>query len=257
MLDHLSLPVADYARSRAFYDACLAALGYRLVMEMTDLPEFIAAGYGPPGDQPEPQFWIGAGREPGPAPVTPDGQHIAFAAGDHAAVDAFMQQHSRPVVGTTGRLGCARTITPTTTLPSSSTPTATAWRPCAIGRAEPAAPGDQRPAPGQPDQSRGAGRAAGVSGRLADRGGRRGRELRADRCGSRPARRPIRQGHLGPWQPRAVVDARARRRAAGCGPIRGAGGPDPGPGRGDAGRPFPGMGGAGRAGRRGAPVHAL
>jgi catechol 2,3-dioxygenase-like lactoylglutathione lyase family enzyme len=64
MIDHISLPVADYARSRAFYDKAMGALGYKVAMEMTDSPEFIAAGYGP-ADRPEPGFWIGSGREPG------------------------------------------------------------------------------------------------------------------------------------------------------------------------------------------------
>jgi catechol 2,3-dioxygenase-like lactoylglutathione lyase family enzyme len=88
MIDHLSLPVSDYARSRAFYDKVLGALGYKVAMEITDSPEFIGAGYGNPGG-PEPAFWIGASREAGPAPSTPEGQHIAFKAPSRAAVDAF------------------------------------------------------------------------------------------------------------------------------------------------------------------------
>jgi catechol 2,3-dioxygenase-like lactoylglutathione lyase family enzyme len=88
MIDHFSLPVSDYARSRAFYDKALGTLGYNLLMEMTDSPDYVAAGYGP-ADLPEPAFWIGAGRIPGPPPVTPEGQHIAFRAPDRAAVDAF------------------------------------------------------------------------------------------------------------------------------------------------------------------------
>lgn len=88
MIDHISLPVSEYARSRAFYDKALGVLGYKVAMEITDAPDFIGAGYGP-ADLAEPAFWIGAGRTPGPAPVTPDGQHIAFQAPDHAAVDAF------------------------------------------------------------------------------------------------------------------------------------------------------------------------
>ena len=46
MIDHLSLPVSDYARSRAFYDKALGALGCKVVMEITDAPDFIGAGYG-------------------------------------------------------------------------------------------------------------------------------------------------------------------------------------------------------------------
>jgi catechol 2,3-dioxygenase-like lactoylglutathione lyase family enzyme len=88
VIDHLSLPVSDYARSRAFYDKALGALGYKVAMEVTDSPEYVGAGYGDPG-APEPAFWIGASREPGPPPVTPEGQHVAFRAASRAAVDAF------------------------------------------------------------------------------------------------------------------------------------------------------------------------
>jgi catechol 2,3-dioxygenase-like lactoylglutathione lyase family enzyme len=88
MIDHISLPVSDYARSRAFYDKVLGALGYKVAMEIADAPDFIGAGYGP-ADLPEAAFWIGAGRTPGPPPVSPVGQHIAFQAPDRPAVDAF------------------------------------------------------------------------------------------------------------------------------------------------------------------------
>ena len=63
MLDHISLAVADYERSWAFYDQVLAALGHRRVMEITDAPEYVAAGYG--ASEHEPAFWIGGAREPG------------------------------------------------------------------------------------------------------------------------------------------------------------------------------------------------
>ena len=88
MIDHLSLPVSDYARSRAFYDKALEALGCKVVLEITDAPDFIGAGYSAPGS-PAPSLWIGAARVPVAAPVTPEGQHIAFKAPSRAAVDAF------------------------------------------------------------------------------------------------------------------------------------------------------------------------
>lgn len=88
MIDHLSLPVSDYALSRTFYDKALGALGCKVQMEVADSPDYVGAGYGP-ADLPEPAFWIGAGREPGPAPATPLGQHVAFKAKDRAGVDAF------------------------------------------------------------------------------------------------------------------------------------------------------------------------
>jgi catechol 2,3-dioxygenase-like lactoylglutathione lyase family enzyme len=88
MIDHFSLPVSNYALARTFYDKALGALGYKVQLEVTDSPDYVGAGYGP-ADLPEPAFWIGAGREPGPPPVTPIGQHIAFKARDRAGVDAF------------------------------------------------------------------------------------------------------------------------------------------------------------------------
>lgn len=82
MFDHIGFPVADFARSRAFYERVLAPLGFGLVKEVT--PEQTgggaAAGFGPAGRA---QFWIGAGK-----PVR-DQLHIAFVAKDRAAVRAF------------------------------------------------------------------------------------------------------------------------------------------------------------------------
>jgi len=81
MLDHVGFPVSDYARSKAFYEKALAPLGYVLVMEVAqtenDAP---AAGFGANG---KPDFWIGG--EGGLNKTV----HIAIAARDRAAVDAF------------------------------------------------------------------------------------------------------------------------------------------------------------------------
>jgi catechol 2,3-dioxygenase-like lactoylglutathione lyase family enzyme len=88
LIDHISLPVSDCVRSRAFYDKALGALGYKVAMEIADAPDFVGAGYGP-ADLPEPAFWIGAGKPPGPAPVSPEGQQVAFQAPDRAAVRQF------------------------------------------------------------------------------------------------------------------------------------------------------------------------
>jgi catechol 2,3-dioxygenase-like lactoylglutathione lyase family enzyme len=87
MIDHLSLAVSDLDRSRAFYDRALAALGARRLMEVEDAPDYVASGYGT--TEGEPAFWIGSSIGPAPDPVAPDGQHVAFAAPDRAAVDAF------------------------------------------------------------------------------------------------------------------------------------------------------------------------
>jgi len=78
MIDHIILRVRDYKTSRDFYDAVLATLGYQRLMEF----EGTQAGYGADG---KPYFWIGEDANPHPR------THIAFAAADRAAVDAFHQ----------------------------------------------------------------------------------------------------------------------------------------------------------------------
>src|SRR5258707_801538 len=81
MIDHIGFPVADYARSKAFYEKALAPLGYAMIMEVRqDVNDSPAAGFGAAG---KPDFWIGG--EGGIERVL----HIAFAAQDRAAVDAF------------------------------------------------------------------------------------------------------------------------------------------------------------------------
>ena len=74
MLDHLGIKVSDFARSRDFYVAALAPLGYEVVMDFG-----VFAGLGAGG---KPDFWISEG-DSGPS------LHIAFASPDRATVDAF------------------------------------------------------------------------------------------------------------------------------------------------------------------------
>lgn len=76
MLDHLGLRAADLSASKAFYLAALAPLGYTAVM---DFGEHVGLGAGG-----KPDFWLSGGGSAGGAPL-----HIAFAAADRAAVDAF------------------------------------------------------------------------------------------------------------------------------------------------------------------------
>ena len=83
MLDHLGFTVADYPRSRAFYERVLAPLGYSVVMDVTREMSggYEGCGFGPPG---KPAFWVGQGTgEAG------RGMHIAFIATSRADVDAF------------------------------------------------------------------------------------------------------------------------------------------------------------------------
>ncbi len=77
IVDHVSIQCADFAASAKFYDAFLGALGAQRVMEFGDE----GIGYGVAG---KPEFWIGRQH-------TGEGfreTHFAFAAKDHAAVDA-------------------------------------------------------------------------------------------------------------------------------------------------------------------------
>ncbi len=77
MLDHLGIQCADIAASAAFYDAVLAPLGARRMMDFGEV-----MGYG----SKTPDFWIGT--------KTSDGfreSHIAFAAADRATVRAFFE----------------------------------------------------------------------------------------------------------------------------------------------------------------------
>jgi catechol 2,3-dioxygenase-like lactoylglutathione lyase family enzyme len=84
VLDHITLNVTDYARSKAFYEKVLAPLGITAVMEYG-----LACGFGRNG---KPDFWIGQGvakfqKEEQLNPITP--VHVCFAARSRAEVDAF------------------------------------------------------------------------------------------------------------------------------------------------------------------------
>jgi catechol 2,3-dioxygenase-like lactoylglutathione lyase family enzyme len=83
-LDHVTLSVSDYPRSRSFYEKTLAPLGIERIMEFGQ-----ACGFGRDG---KPDFWIGSGLASFHKPehlriLTPS--HIAFAAEDRAQVEAF------------------------------------------------------------------------------------------------------------------------------------------------------------------------
>ncbi|WP_077034756.1 VOC family protein [Pelomonas sp. KK5] len=82
MIDHTGLVVSDFERSKAFYAAALAPIGYALLAEFpaavtgsTDV-----AGFGEP---PKPDFWISRGTPNRPA------IHVAFRVDSRAKVEAF------------------------------------------------------------------------------------------------------------------------------------------------------------------------
>jgi catechol 2,3-dioxygenase-like lactoylglutathione lyase family enzyme len=82
MIDHISVKVKDLARSKLFYSAALAPIGYELLAEF---PAEVTganhvAGFGVAGKC---DFWIAVGA-PNRPPV-----HVAFRAATHAEVDAF------------------------------------------------------------------------------------------------------------------------------------------------------------------------
>jgi catechol 2,3-dioxygenase-like lactoylglutathione lyase family enzyme len=85
MITHVSIQCADFNASAEFYDAVLEVLGGRRIMDAAD-----AIGYGVP---PVATFWIAPQQ-------TGDGfreTHIAFAAPDRSAVDAFF--HAAVAIG--------------------------------------------------------------------------------------------------------------------------------------------------------------
>jgi catechol 2,3-dioxygenase-like lactoylglutathione lyase family enzyme len=79
VLDHVGIAVADYERSKAFYEQALAPLGITLLMEFGGA----AAGFGKEGKG-RPSFFIEAHGEPARGRL-----HIALGAENHAQVDAF------------------------------------------------------------------------------------------------------------------------------------------------------------------------
>jgi catechol 2,3-dioxygenase-like lactoylglutathione lyase family enzyme len=75
MLDHVTVHVSDFARSKRFYERALAPLGYSVLMEFGGDVAGLGAG--------RPDFWVAArGERSGPA-------HIAFQSTTRAAVGAF------------------------------------------------------------------------------------------------------------------------------------------------------------------------
>jgi catechol 2,3-dioxygenase-like lactoylglutathione lyase family enzyme len=84
LIDHVSLVVSDYDRSKAFYEKALAPLGVKAIMEFGK-----ACGF---GRERKPDFWIGQGPTTFQTPdqikiITPT--HLAFAARSKAEVEGF------------------------------------------------------------------------------------------------------------------------------------------------------------------------
>src|SRR3954468_8849397 len=78
-ISHVSLGTNDFARAKAFYDAVLATLDIRCVMDWSG-----GAGYG----KKFPEFWIQAPHDGKPASVG-NGTHVCFNVAYEAQVEAF------------------------------------------------------------------------------------------------------------------------------------------------------------------------
>ena len=82
MIDHTGLNVSDPAKSRRFYDAALAPLGYRVLAELplAVTGGVVVLGYGVPDKA---DFWVAQGEPNHPR------LHVAFRADSREQVDAF------------------------------------------------------------------------------------------------------------------------------------------------------------------------
>jgi hypothetical protein len=103
VVDHVGFAVADYQRSKAFYEKSLAPLGLTLLMEFSGA----AAGFGRSG---RPSFFIEAHGEPVRGRL-----HVALRADTRAQVDAFHAAAIEEAGPTMVRPASGRPITPTIT----------------------------------------------------------------------------------------------------------------------------------------------
>jgi catechol 2,3-dioxygenase-like lactoylglutathione lyase family enzyme len=79
LFDHVQIKVEDFESSRAFYEAVLIALGYKVVFEV----EAVVVGF---GNNPHDMFEV---RQAGPDLPVSKSVHIAIAAQSEEAVRAF------------------------------------------------------------------------------------------------------------------------------------------------------------------------
>jgi len=83
MLDHIMINVTDFERSKAFYQAALAPLGFVVAKQIPAATGFgVPRGHGKSSD-PAGEFWISQGPPQEPR------LHVAFNAASRALVDEF------------------------------------------------------------------------------------------------------------------------------------------------------------------------
>src|SRR5271156_4327836 len=79
MISHVSIGVRELSKAGRFYDAALAALGYKRLYDSAE-----ALGYGANS----PELWLLKAERPIPADES-SGLHLCLDAGDRAKVDQF------------------------------------------------------------------------------------------------------------------------------------------------------------------------
>jgi catechol 2,3-dioxygenase-like lactoylglutathione lyase family enzyme len=89
MLDHMTLRVSDYAKSRAFYAAALAPLAYTLMADFEhDGAKIAGFGWSRSDGRQKVDWWIV--QTPASAGLAVSGPtHLALVAKDRSVVDAF------------------------------------------------------------------------------------------------------------------------------------------------------------------------
>lgn len=105
MLDHVGLHVKDLQASIRFYKAALAGLGHGLCAQ-----DGTSAGFGPDGAA---GLWLYADKGTKAPRLNPMGVHLAFAARDRAAVDAFHKGGLKAGGGDNGKPGLRADYSPT------------------------------------------------------------------------------------------------------------------------------------------------
>ena len=83
IMAHVSVGVRDYAKSRAFYEAVLATVGAKVIMEV-NVPEMDAIAFG----KQFPEFWVQTPFD-GKEASAGNGTHFAFMAANNEMVHAF------------------------------------------------------------------------------------------------------------------------------------------------------------------------